>query len=75
MGYSDTKLLDILLELDIEEIKAICDTYQKKHENEFKLGLSKLCYQAISIKQDERDRAYMADLIQKAKAEKKGSPE
>lgn len=75
MEYSDRQLLNMLLELEIEEIKAICATYQKKHENEFKLGLSKLCYQAISIKQDEGDRAYMADLIQKAKAEKKGSLE
>lgn len=75
MQYSDGKLLDMLLELDIEEIKVVCDTYLKKHENEFRLGLSKLCYQVISIKQDEADRVYMADLIQKAKSEKKGSHE
>lgn len=75
MKYSDTKLLDMLLELDIEEIKKVCDTYLEKHEGEFRLGLSKLCYQAIAIKQNEADRVYMAELIQKAKSDKKGSPE
>ena len=75
MKYSDTKLLDMLLELDIEEIKKVCDTYLEKHKGEFQLGLSKLCYQAIAIKQNEADRVYMAELIQKAESDKKGSPE
>ena len=75
MQYSNAQLLDMLLELDAEEIVKVDEEF--KAEPPDCPTLSFICHMALGmkLKKDDANRGALVALIQKAKAEKKGSPE
>ena len=75
MQYSNAQLLDMLLELDAEEIVKVDEEFKAEHPD--CPTLSFICHMALGmkLKKDDANRGALVTLIQKAKAEKKGSPE
>lgn len=75
MQYSNAQLLDMLLELDAEEIVKVDEQFEAEHPDCPTLAF--ICHMALGIKlkKDDANRNDLVALIQKAKSEKKGSPE
>lgn len=75
MKYSNVQLLDMLLELDAEEIVKVDEEFKAEHPD--CPTLSFICRMALGmkLKEDDTNRGDLVALIQKAKAEKKGSLE
>ncbi|WP_251353712.1 hypothetical protein [Hominisplanchenecus murintestinalis] len=75
MEYSNAQLLDMLLELDTEEIVKVDEEFKAEHPD--CPTLSFICHMALGmkLKKDDTNRGDLVALIQKAKAEKKGSLE
>lgn len=75
MQYGNAQILDMLLELDAEEIVKVDEEFKAEHPD--CPTLSFVCHMALGmkLKKDDASRGDLVALIQKAKAEKKGSSE
>lgn len=67
MNYNDSQLENMLMGLEVSQIKKIRDEYQREHPQE--RTFIAMCECAIGRKKDQQRRKEFAELIQKVKNE------